>query len=104
MAGIMAVREAASKLNVTILEPIAKVRIRVPEDYMGDVIGDINSKRGRVLGMDAEGGGRVVNAEVPMSEMQRYSVDLRSMTGGRGSFEMDTPTTIRPPLRKSRRS
>ena len=89
MAGIMAVREAASQLNVTILEPIAKVRIRVPDDYMGDVIGDINSKRGRVLGMDAEGGGRVVNAEVPMSEMQWYSVDLRSMTGGRGSFEME---------------
>ena len=89
MAGIMAVREAAGQLNATILEPIATVKIRVPEDFTGDVIGDINSKRGRVLGMDSEGGLRVVNAEVPMAEMQRYSVDLRSMTGGRGSFEME---------------
>lgn len=89
MAGIMAVREAARALNTTILEPIAKVAIRVPEDHMGDIIGDINSKRGRVLGMDSEGAGRIVNAEVPMAEMQRYSVDLRSMTGGRGSFTME---------------
>ena len=89
MAGIMAVREAAPKLGATILEPIAIVKVRVPEEYTGDVIGDINSKRGRVLGMDSDGGSRVVNAEVPMSEMQRYSVDLRSMTGGRGSFELD---------------
>ena len=89
MAGIMAVREATPKLNATILEPIAKVSVRVPDEYTGDVIGDINSKRGRVLGMDAEGGGRIVSAEVPMGEMQRYSVDLRSMTGGRGSFTLE---------------
>ena len=89
MAGIMAVREAGSKLSPTILEPIATIRIRVPEEYTGDVIGDINSKRGKVLGMDSESGGRIVNAEVPMSETQRYSVDLRSMTGGRGSFELE---------------
>ncbi len=89
MAGIMAVREASGKLSPTILEPIATVKIRVPEDFMGDIIGDINAKRGRVLGMDSEGGSRIVNAEVPMAEMQRYSVDLRSMTGGRGSFEME---------------
>ena len=88
MAGIMAVRSAAPDLRATILEPISVVNVRVPEDYMGDVIGDINSKRGRVLGMDADGRSRVVSAEVPMSEMQRYSVDLRSMTGGRGSFEI----------------
>lgn len=89
MAGIMAVRAAAQQLRATILEPIAVVKVRVPEDYMGDAIGDINSKRGRVLGMDADGRSRVVTAEVPMSEMQRYSVDLRSMTGGRGSFEIE---------------
>lgn len=89
MAGIMAVREAAPKLNPTILEPIAKVSIRVPEEFMGDIIGDINAKRGRVLGMDSDGGAKVVNAEVPAAEMQRYSVDLRSMTGGRGSFTME---------------
>ena len=89
MAGIMAVREAAPKLGATILEPIGKISVRVPEEYTGDVIGDINAKRGRVLGMDAEGGGRVVSAEVPMGEMQRYSVDLRSMTGGRGTFTIE---------------
>ena len=88
MAGIMAVRAAGADLRATILEPIAVVEIRVPETYMGDVIGDLNSKRGRVLGMDADGRNRVVRAETPMSEMQRYSVDLRSMTGGRGSFEI----------------
>ena len=89
MAGIMAVRAAAPRLRATILEPIAVATVRVPEDYMGDVIGDINAKRGRILGMDADGRSRVLSAEVPMAEMQRYSVDLRSMTGGRGSFEIE---------------
>ncbi len=89
MAGIMAVRAAAPLLRATILEPIAVATVRVPEDYMGDVIGDLNAKRGRVLGMDAEGRSRVLSAEVPMAEMQRYSVDLRSMTGGRGSFDIE---------------
>jgi elongation factor G len=89
MAGIMAVREAAQQLRPTILEPIAEVIVRVPEDHMGDVIGDINAKRGRVLGMDGDGKSQVVRAEVPMGEMQRYSVDLRSMTGGRGSYTME---------------
>ena len=88
MAGIMAVREAAPKLRVALLEPIMEVTVRVPEDLMGDVIGDLNSKRGRVLGMDSDGGLRVVSAEVPLAEMQRYSIDLRSITHGRGSFEM----------------
>lgn len=89
MAGIMAVKEAAPKLNVALLEPIMKVIIRIPEDLMGDVIGDLNSKRGRVLGMDSEGGLRVVTAEVPLAEMQRYAIDLRSLTSGRGFFEME---------------
>lgn len=89
MAGIMAVRAAAPQLRVTILEPIAVVTVRVTDDYMGDVLGDLNAKRGRVLGMDADGRSRVLIAEVPMAEMQRYSVDLRSMTGGRGSFEIE---------------
>ena len=89
MAGIMAVRAAAPQLRATILEPIAVVTVRVPEDYMGDVLGDLNAKRGRVLGMDADGRSRMLTAEVPMAEMQRYSVDLRSMTGGRGSFEIE---------------
>ncbi|MCJ7726047.1 MAG: elongation factor G, partial [Acidimicrobiia bacterium] len=88
MAGIQAVRAATPKLNATLLEPIMTVTVRVPENLMGDVIGDLNSKRGRVLGMEAEGTIRVVTAEVPLAEMQRYSIDLRSLTSGRGSFEM----------------
>jgi elongation factor G len=89
MAGIMAVKQAAAKLKVALLEPIMNVTVRVPEDLMGDVIGDLNSKRGKVLGMDSDGTLRVVQAEVPMAEMQRYSIDLRSITHGRGSFEME---------------
>jgi elongation factor G len=89
MAGIQAVRTAAPSLRAALLEPIVKVTVRVPEDQMGDVIGDLNSKRGRVLGMDSEGSLRVVTAEVPLAEMQRYSIDLRSITSGRGSFSME---------------
>ncbi|MCY3652168.1 MAG: elongation factor G [bacterium] len=89
MAGIMAVRAAAPDLRATILEPIVTITIRVSDDYMGDIIGDINARRGRVMGMDADGRSRIVKAEVPLAEVQRYSVDLRSMTGGRGSFELE---------------
>jgi elongation factor G len=89
MAGIQAVRAAASSLKPTLLEPIMKVTVRVPEDQMGDVIGDLNAKRGRVLGMDSEGSIRVITAEVPLAEMQRYTIDLRSITSGRGSFAME---------------
>jgi elongation factor G len=88
MAGILAVRAAAPSLQAALLEPIMRVTVRVPEDQMGDVIGDLNSKRGRVLGMDSEGTLRVITSEVPLAEMQRYSIDLRSLTSGRGSFEM----------------
>ena len=66
-----------------------KVDVFSPEDNVGDVIGDLNSKRGRVMGMDADGGSRVVTAQVPLAEMQRYSIDLRSITSGRGSFELE---------------
>jgi elongation factor G len=89
MAGILAVRAAAANLRPVLLEPIVKANIRVPEEYMGDVIGDLNAKRGRVLGMDSDGRLRVVTAEVPLAEMQRYAIDLRSITGGRGNFEME---------------
>ncbi|NQV07402.1 elongation factor G [bacterium] len=88
MAGRLAVRAAGPSLRPALLEPIMKATVRVPEDQMGDVIGDLNSKRGRVLGMDSEGTLRVITAEVPLAEMQRYSIDLRSLTSGRGSFEM----------------
>jgi elongation factor G len=89
MAGILAVRAAAADLRPVLLEPIVKANIHVPEEYMGDVIGDLNAKRGRVLGMDSDGRLRVVTAEVPLAEMQRYAIDLRSITGGRGNFAME---------------
>ncbi len=89
MAGIQALRAAADKLNPVMLEPIVKIRIMAPERYMGDIIGDLNAKRGRVGGMDSFGQQRVVTAEVPMGEVQQYTIDLRSMTGGRGSFTLE---------------
>jgi len=64
------------------------VKIMIPDEYMGDITGDLNHKRGRILGMSAEEGMQVVNAEVPLSEMARYATELRSMTQGRGLFEM----------------
>ncbi len=88
MAGIAAVRAAADDLRPVLLEPITRLSVKVPEEYTGDVIGDINSKRGRVFGMDTDGSLRVISAEVPMAEVQRYAVDLRSMTSGRGTFEV----------------
>ena len=88
MAGIQAVRAAGEALRPVLLEPIMHLTVRVPEDHTGDIMGDINAKRGRVLGMDTDGGLRVIEAQVPMSEVQRYAVDLRSMTSGRGTFEV----------------
>ncbi len=89
MAGIQAVKAAAAQMRPVLLEPIMRMVVRVPEDHTGDIIGDINAKRGRVLGMDTDGSMRVVTAEVPMAEVQRYAVDLRSMTSGRGTFELE---------------
>jgi elongation factor G len=88
MAGIQAVRSAAGDVRPVMLEPIMRLTIRVPEDYTGDIMGDINAKRGHVLGMDTDGSLRVITAEAPMGEVQRYAIDLRSMTSGRGTFEM----------------
>jgi elongation factor G len=88
MAGIQSFRTAVPSLNPVLLEPIMHLTIRVPEDHTGDVMGDINSKRGRVMGIDSDGASRVIEAEVPMSEVQRYAADLRSMTSGRGTFEI----------------
>jgi elongation factor G len=89
MAGIQAVRAASPNLKPVLLEPIMRVKVTVPEDHLGDVMGDINSKRGKVLGMEGEGTLRTVNAEVPMAEMQQYAAELRSLTSGRGTFEME---------------
>ncbi len=89
MAGIQAVRTAGNRLQPVLLEPIMKVAVTVPEDHLGDVMGDINSKRGKVLGMEGEGTLRTVRAEVPMAEMQQYAAELRSLTSGRGTFELE---------------
>jgi elongation factor G len=88
MAGIQAVRTAAPNLRPILLEPVMKITITVPEEHLGDVMGDINSKRGKVLGMEGDGTLRSVNAEIPMAEIQQYAAELRSLTSGRGSFEV----------------
>ena len=76
------------KASPVLLEPIMKVEVTMPEEYMGDVIGDINSRRGRIEGMDDLGGGKIVRGYVPLSEMFGYSTDLRSRTQGRGNYSM----------------
>ncbi len=88
IAGSMAFKEAMKKAAPVLLEPIMKVEVTMPEEYMGDVIGDINSRRGRIEGMDDLGGGKIVRAFVPLSEMFGYSTDLRSKTQGRGNYSM----------------
>ncbi len=89
MAGIHALRAASEKLNPILLEPVMRMKIFVPADHIGDVMGDINSKRGRVLGMEGEGNLRTVEAQAPMAEIQQYAAELRSLTSGRGSFEVE---------------
>ncbi|MCR4427671.1 MAG: elongation factor G [Firmicutes bacterium] len=86
IAAQLALKKGCAEANPIILEPILKAEVVVPEEYMGDVIGDFNKKRGRILGMESQGKYQVVRALVPMAEMFKYSIDLRSMTGGRGSF------------------
>ncbi|MEF9940552.1 MAG: elongation factor G [Clostridium sp.] len=88
IAGSMAFKEAMQKAGAILIEPIMKVEVTMPEDYMGDVIGDINSRRGRIEGMEDIGGGKLVRAYVPLSEMFGYSTDLRSKTQGRGNYSM----------------
>ena len=89
VAGSMAFKNGALKANPVILEPIVKVEVIVPEEYMGDVIGDLNSRRGRIEGMEARNGAQVINAFVPLSGMFGYSPDLRSKTQGRGNYSME---------------
>ena len=88
IAGSMCFKEAMKKANPVLLEPIMKVEVTMPEEYMGDVIGDINSRRGRIEGMDDLGGGKIVRGYVPLAEMFGYSTDLRSKTQGRGNYSM----------------
>ena len=89
IAGSMGFKAGALRANPTILEPYMKVEVIVPEEYMGDVIGDLNSRRGRIEGMEARNGAQVINAFVPLSEMFGYSTDLRSKTQGRGNYSME---------------
>ena len=88
IAGSMAFKDAMRKGNPVLLEPIMKVEVTMPEEYMGDIIGDINSRRGRIEGMEDIGGGKLVKAYVPLAEMFGYSTDLRSRTQGRGNYSM----------------
>lgn len=89
IAASMAIQKGVKEANPCILEPIMEIAVTVPEEYMGDINGDLNSRRGRILGMESVGGGRqCIRANVPEAEVLRYSTDLRSMTGGRGSYEL----------------
>ena len=88
IAGSMCCKEAMKKAGATLLEPIMRVEVTMPEEYMGDVIGDINSRRGRIEGMEDIGGGKMVRGFVPLAEMFGYSTDLRSKTQGRGNYSM----------------
>ncbi len=89
IAGSIAFKEACRKANPVLLEPIMKVVVTVPEDYMGDVIGDLNARRGQISGMETRGGAAVINAFVPLSTMFGYATDLRSKTQGRGTYSME---------------
>ncbi len=89
IAGSMAFKDGCKKGKSVILEPIMKVEITVPEEYMGDVIGDINSRRGRMEGMEARGGSQIIRGFIPLSEMFGYATDLRSKTQGRGTYAME---------------
>jgi elongation factor G len=89
IAGALAFRNAIKEANPVLLEPIMKVAVITPDEFMGDIMGDLNSRRGRVLGMDTKGKNQVINANVPLAEFLTYAPDLRSMTGGRGMFTME---------------
>jgi elongation factor G len=88
IAGSLAIKAAAKKARPALLEPIMSVEVVVPEEYMGDVIGDLNSRRGRIEGMELRGTSQIIKSMVPLSEMFGYATELRSRTQGRGSFTM----------------
>jgi len=89
IAGSLAFKKAVLEANPVLLEPIMSVSITTPDEFMGDIMGDLNGRRGRVLGMDSKGKNQIINAQVPMAEVLTYAPDLRSMTGGRGIFTME---------------
>ena len=89
IAGSMAFKEGCKQAKSVILEPIMRVEITVPEEYMGDVIGDVNSRRGRMEGMESRNGMQIIRAFIPLAEMFGYATDLRSKTQGRGTYAME---------------
>jgi len=89
IAGSLAFKKAMEQAKPVLLEPIMNVEITVPEDALGDVMGDLNSRRGKIMGVEAQGEYQVIRAQVPMAEMLSYVQDLNSLTGGRGVFEME---------------
>ncbi len=89
MAGSLAIRAAVTSARPTLLEPIVDVEISVPDENVGDVMGNLNGRRGKVLGVDARGSAQSIRAKVPMAQMLSYAPDLTSMTGGKGSFTME---------------
>ena len=89
IAGAHALRKGLSQGQPVLLEPVVSMRITVPESFTGDIMGDLNSKRGKVMGMTPQGGWSVIEAQAPLAEVQRYAIALRSMTQGRGSFQME---------------
>ena len=97
IAGSMAFKEACRKANPVLLEPIMKVDVIVPEDYMGDVMGDLNARRGQIKGMEARPGAQAISALVPLSEMLGYATDLRSRTQGRGQYSMEPHSYVEIP-------
>ena len=89
MAGSLAFKDAMSKARPTLLEPVMQVEVQTPSEYAGDLMGDLNGRRGRISGMDTRGATTVIKAQVPMSEMLTYEQHLTSATGGRGTYHMD---------------
>ena len=102
-AAKLAYQEGCSKANPVFLEPIMSIKIIVPDSYMGDIMGDLNKRRGRILGTDVAEGKAVVEAEVPQVEIARYATDLRSMTQGRGKFSMEFVRYEEVPMSQSQK-
>ena len=89
MAGRLAFKDAMSRARPTLLEPVMNVEVRAPSDFAGDLMGDLNGRRGRIGGMETRGASTVIKAQVPMAEMLTYEQQLTSATGGRGSYHME---------------
>jgi elongation factor G len=89
ISGSLAFRKGARESKPVLLEPIMNLTVKIPKEYVGDVIGDLNGRRGKVMGMDSEARNEVITAQAPMSEIQQYAPNLTSITGGRGSFKVE---------------